>query len=810
MPDSSFQLDNGNEHDDVCRSCGLNPRDHPIHCIRIASPAPPSYRSVALPSTTSGNLEVPPRRWPQIQPPLPALRFDVSSDAERRPRMRIRRSDFSPLSPATTVNDVDFGRTIYTSGCSIPNTPVDDDDYNDSTKKKYLELGTAEVRDTNPKQVSQHEKLARAERGKATQKALSPKPAKCMKRKAWRSDAMRLWRFEMMCWLLGASCMCAIVAVLCVYQDQKLPKHWAMNITLNAYISILSRAASAALMLPISEGIGQLKWSWFQGQSKKMSDFEMFDNASRGPWGSLILLFRTRGRTLAALGAVVTVFTMAMDPFFQQVVRYPQRTVLEAQNSSIAVAFRIEESQYARANQGGQLMTPNTDMSAIIENHFRDISTPPIQVRNGTRAEIPLSCPTSNCAWESYETLGVCSECVDIVDMLEFDCLENTKLDWVQDSTAYIPWQNGTMCGWFFNATGVNTTMMIGYRVESLTNLTSSEILVTKAMPLISNMNRRPSWGGSINFKHVRNPIANFVVVSPYNTTDDESILESIFQHKKPQAHECMLAWCVKTIESSYHESAYTETIKSQFINTTAGPFPFTFIDADTTDPKDTWKMQYLQDITVDPHARDGQGNTSSFGLSNDTAANVVTIFDDYLPSFFTRPNNASKTWMKYKTWMEDPPFWENPTNVWLPPDNITHHVENLATAMTNQMRNWGNTTAWGKSFSEETFIEVRWVWLILPITVLVLTLLFLLGTMRRTYIESDRVGVWKNSAIVTLLYGLPDELQWKLTDLQHYKKPQSRAKELNVRLLPTRKWRMSGYLLSPTTEKPKSRPDWV
>jgi hypothetical protein len=730
--------------------------------------------------------------------------------------VRARRLDFSPLSPATTINEVDFGRTTYTSGSSIPNTPVDDDEYK---RKSKLGLRVPEIRfdrNASPERSPGGERLARAEKGESVRRTSSPKRhADDKKQKGWKRGAVKPWRLEIMSWLLSALCMCTIAAVLYLFQDRPLPKHWLMGITLNAYLSILSRAASAALMLSVSEALGQLKWSWFQGRSKKLSDFEMFDNASRGPWGSFILLIRTKGRTLAALGAVVTICALVMDPFFQQVVRYPQRTVLQIHNNSIAIATRLESWTYTEEGQV-QLYDPDRELHATVGNYFTDMGVPEVQVGNGTRAEIPLSCPTSNCTWESYETLGVCSACVDVVDKLEFDCRPGI-LDWVKNATSYNPYENGTMCGWFLNAVnstdGANTTLMLGYQVDLTTNRPSGEVLTTRALPLITNISRKRILGGSINFKHIRNPINNFIVVSSPGGPDQESILRSIFQRERPQALECVLSFCVKTINSAYNEAMYTEVVTNHFINTTAGPYPWTIIPPPRNAPDPTSKgyMHYYQNITVDPHASDGQGNTSTFGLGNDTAVNIITIFDDFLPSFYTRPKNSSTIWLKHQTWDKTPMLRENPKNPWAAPNNVTLHLETLATAMTNRLRQWGNNTALGKTFSEETYIEVRWEWLILPVIVLILALFFLLGTIWRTSAENGRVGVWKNSSIVTLLYGLPDELQWKLTaSSHHHEKPQSRAKELKVRLLPTKKWRMSGYILSPTTDKPKSRPDWM
>jgi hypothetical protein len=112
-------------------------------------------------------------------------------------------------------------------------------------------------------------------------------------------NLFKRWLLEIISWSISAVCMGAIVGVLICLQDKPLDKWRLANagITLNTFVATFSRIASAALLLPVSEALGQLKWSWFfEGSSKKMWDFEIFDNASRGPWGSLQLLVRTKGR----------------------------------------------------------------------------------------------------------------------------------------------------------------------------------------------------------------------------------------------------------------------------------------------------------------------------------------------------------------------------------------------------------------------------------------------------------------------------------------------------------------------------------
>jgi hypothetical protein len=116
--------------------------------------------------------------------------------------------------------------------------------------------------------------------------------AQRIEEKLWRYSAsgniLKRWLLEIISWVFSAICMGAVVGVLIYLKDDSLSK-WALaestGLTLNAYISILSKMAGAAMILPVSEALGQLKWSWFLEHSKQMWDFEIFDNASRGPWG---------------------------------------------------------------------------------------------------------------------------------------------------------------------------------------------------------------------------------------------------------------------------------------------------------------------------------------------------------------------------------------------------------------------------------------------------------------------------------------------------------------------------------------------
>jgi len=243
----------------------------------------------------------------------------------------------------------------------------------------------------------------------------------------------------------------AIIAILALLRDAPLAR-WPFGLTV---INVLSKIASAALILPISEAIGQLKWSWFHGkESKDAFDFEIFDKASRGAWGSVLLLFRTRGRSLAALGALLTVLLLAIDTFFQQVTDLPERWTSRGEGL-IPRAIRYEpEIVYAYQSNSGDMpiAQPNLDLRWALTPLFYDRNgTEHSGNRNGSRLDLPLSCPTSVCKWNPYQTLGVCSACTDITNLLTYACLP-MRMDWIRSATGPSTeqtYQNGK-CGRHF------------------------------------------------------------------------------------------------------------------------------------------------------------------------------------------------------------------------------------------------------------------------------------------------------------------------------------------------------------------------
>lgn len=145
-----------------------------------------------------------------------------------------------------------------------------------------------------------------------------------------------LWRYELLSMIVSVGALLSTVAVLFAF-DGKSMSHWKAIAQPNTVVSALSTLAKSSMLMVISQGLGQLKWEHFEQRPRRLIDFEIFDGASRGPWGALELLYSIRWRALVgSTGAIITVLAVSMDPFAQQVIQFDSRLV-KARNMSSAI-----------------------------------------------------------------------------------------------------------------------------------------------------------------------------------------------------------------------------------------------------------------------------------------------------------------------------------------------------------------------------------------------------------------------------------------------------------------------------------------
>lgn len=90
------------------------------------------------------------------------------------------------------------------------------------------------------------------------------------------NNVFKRWFFEITSWLVAAASLGAIVGIYIWLKERPMSEVGELLTCTN----VLGKVASAALIVPTTEALGQLKWNWFHN-SRAMWDFEIFDKASR-------------------------------------------------------------------------------------------------------------------------------------------------------------------------------------------------------------------------------------------------------------------------------------------------------------------------------------------------------------------------------------------------------------------------------------------------------------------------------------------------------------------------------------------------
>lgn len=183
---------------------------------------------------------------------------------------------------------------------------------------------------------------------------------------------------------------------------------WRYSASPNAVISIIVTATKATILILVPSCLSQLKWNRYQSPAP-LYHMQLYDQASRGAWGSFLILWRiTPG--LATIGALLMILSLAIDPFAQQILAFPSRSVL-AHNET---AFVQSAHSYGSAGNGSAMeavwninsdsaLTPS--MNAAILNGLAETHTP-----------LEPHCTSGNCRYPDFVTFGFCSQCQDITN----------------------------------------------------------------------------------------------------------------------------------------------------------------------------------------------------------------------------------------------------------------------------------------------------------------------------------------------------------------------------------------------------------
>ncbi|PYH89369.1 hypothetical protein BO71DRAFT_389806 [Aspergillus ellipticus CBS 707.79] len=487
------------------------------------------------------------------------------------------------------------------------------------------------------------------------------------------------WAWEILSCVIAVVALIAIIVVLYNYDNAPMPD-WPYGITLNALISLLVTIMKAAMVFPITEGLSQLKWSWFN-ESNKLSDLSLLDAASRGAVSATFVLFRFVPRHMVSIGCFILVVAAAIAPFVQQVLTIKSQPVRSPEQSSIRVCNTSSYVDYGEGAGPGMNTVPLSTTGAIYTGLYQS---------QGPNADsVMITCPTGNCTFAPYQSLGFCSRCANITGELTQAPSSST----------------GTMATYDYNLTN-GLSFSTSWNSMYLMNATTGLDLVklnTGDIPVILNFTTISAAGYGV----------------------------------PPQisATECALYFCVKSYDAGVQKGAFNETLTS---TATTSNSSSTDITSDITLMPETCYYNNTQTKNETSCTYDISW-LSRLAMSNTVSPlleGTGSLFVSNRPSWSTSTLQAVYgTEGDYK--------------------DINSMFQSLASSLTIHARSSVcAATVNGTTWTAESFVHVQWPWLILPIVLLVLTLIFLATTVIRTRHQF----VWKSSPLALLFSDLAIE----------------------------------------------------
>jgi hypothetical protein len=210
-----------------------------------------------------------------------------------------------------------------------------------------------------------------------------------------------IWQLETLCCFLIIGAMVGTFATISSLDQKPLPQ-WPKHLSVNTLIAVYGVIIKAAAGFIIAEGISHIKWTNLK-QPQTLDRFERHDQASRGPWGALLLLWNDKGRNISSLGAVITILILFLEPFSQQIIGiYDCDQTHHDKIASIPTSnYYFPESYYVA---GGTYSTSWDMRNTINRGIFAT-----------TKSQVEFSCPSGNCTFPgTYSSLAFCSVCEDV------------------------------------------------------------------------------------------------------------------------------------------------------------------------------------------------------------------------------------------------------------------------------------------------------------------------------------------------------------------------------------------------------------
>lgn len=427
----------------------------------------------------------------------------------------------------------------------------------------------------------------------------------------------------------------------------------------------------------------------------------------------------TSWRHVSSLGALITVLALAVGPFVQQATSYQLEQVASSQNSTLPVRLTFVEGLSA------------TFKTAAYNGLFG----------SGTSTLTP-DCPSGNCSWVPYQSLAVCSKCVNVTGLVKY-------------------WVSGTevsTCG---------------------ISLGNSYFLCQWTLPngLALGNKFKAAEASSINISGTLPPMmldkVGYAIVS--------FSLLTIGDRLGPLATECSLYWCINTYTATANNTIFTETFHNSWYNATS-TLPLANRPSNVYDP-DTTEIYNITPPTGSAQLQPKVNLSRQFNFLSQEyyLVGAKPVFGEWLGSLLSGSMIPDAT----------PPYFSDVVELFLHenrqvPEIFTRLAQNLTvairTAAAFQVIGPGMGKALGVTWLSKTIVRVRWAWLSFPCALLVASLVFLVITVVGT--ARGELGIWKSSTLALLFHGLGERGGERVEGSGHVVGMEETARRMKVRFV--------------------------
>lgn len=641
-----------------------------------------------------------------------------------------------------------------------------------------------------------------------------------------RPSMFSTWIVEISSCIAATAAIIAIAVTAKAYQGQPKPQ-WPDVLSLNTLLSMYGVVFKASLGVTLASTMGQLQWMWFTSGPRTLIDLVKHNNARGGPWGSLQYLWTLKLRQpLAAIGAVLTIIAVGIDPFIQQILSYNDCNVSTNEKGAFIPRtnyFHDLANEADRSTVDGSKSARGAINAGILGSPYT------------THAD----CPTGNCTFSTtFVTVGFCGTCQDISDTVNISsetcfaldvnpkvgtdyypfskqaCYKNTtfarivtQLPTQEDVTGI---RDHLSVTWDDGPDSKTENGLAGLRVFSNDNIENIPLFDNSTLNVTTQMFRPyiQFLVGKSTFSVQKIDPATSLPLSECNNSETDDMT---WRCRGYGAAECAITPCIREYRASILNGNLTETLLDHSnpfqiwghgdldnVDYTDGLGVLGVIDTKclTSTEKDLIRSQGYhvdsQDRWMSYNVAKGYGNNLSATnfsrciyvidtvfLQNLAYQYLRVIFPGNLTGFYGADNIAL-----YE--LKGPYAAQVAYNRGNFSFSRTEElIRNVSDSLTAYVRSNGakgfSDPATGQVFRSTTCLHVNWVWITLPAVMTVLMIVLVIST---TFVARDEL-IWKDSPLALIFHGLSElgERNPPPYGLATLKGMEQEAAEIKVRL---------------------------